>query len=355
MPINFKHAERVHLYRDEQGGFRQLSLITKSVAAYLLKLVDRAGGWLPLHGRQPWDAVRVAAPGACGQGDRRILRRAITELLEEGYLELGALVDGELLPCEEAEAEYMAIRNWVPAQNGCDRDKTTRWHEERLDRAKHRTLARPSTENQDRFCSASGPSPDRACTESGPSLDRACTEISASPRNSKGTDLALIPDHSGPFRRTPQTPQGAVLSRPALSGGCSSPRADKADERASPSPADIEAFARPVIAHLNARVGRSFKPDGANLRRHIGELIRDGTTVEQACAVIDAKCAEWLQPKTAAKMARQLKPDVLLKPPNFRRYLEEDVDTGAPPASSLPPGDTVMAALDRRRAAGEIL
>jgi hypothetical protein len=166
MPINFKHAERVHLYRDEQGSFRQLSLITKSVAAYLLKLADRTGGWLPLHGRQPWDAVRIAAPGACGQGDRRILKRAIVELLDEGYLELGALVDGTLLPCEQAEAEYLVIRNWVPAQNGLDRDETARWHEERTVRAKHAKSAQPSTKNPDRVWTESGLSPDRACTES---------------------------------------------------------------------------------------------------------------------------------------------------------------------------------------------
>ena len=138
MPISFRHTERVHLYRQEQGAFRQLSLITKSVASYLLKLVDKAGGWLPLHGRAPWDAVRIAAPGECGQSDRRILKRAIRELLEEGYLELGVMVEGELLPCEGPDAEYLAIRNWVPAQQIHTRSRAIRWQSERRARAQHR-------------------------------------------------------------------------------------------------------------------------------------------------------------------------------------------------------------------------
>ena len=353
MPISFNHTERVHLYRQEQGAFRQLSLITKSVASYLLKLVDKAGGWLPLDGRTPWDAVRIAAPGECGQSDRRILKRAIRELLEEGYLELGVMVEGELLPCEGPDAEYLAIRNWVPAQQGHTRSRAIRWQAERRARAQHCAEGEHCPENPDSARTERGPSVDRVCTERGLSPDRARTEKSVTTRNSNGMKLAVIPYHTIPYRKNPLPPLGDSLSRLSLQGARSSPIPGESADDDAPSPAQLDAFAQSVIGHLNAKVGRKFKADGANLRQHLGALMRTGVTLEQCYAVIDAKCAEWTRPQVAAKMACQLKPDVLLRPENFRRYLENDVDTGT--ASASRPGRDLMADLDRRRAAGELL
>ena len=355
MPISFKHADRVHLYRQEQGPFRQLPLITKSIATYLLKLVDKDGGWLRLHGRKPWDAVRIAAPGDCGQSDRRILKRAILELLEEGYLELAVMVDGELIPCEEFDAEYLAIRNWIPALRGYSRERTVQRTEHRRIKALQRAQAKDSPQEPAPIGTESGPSVDRACTERGLSPDRAWTENSVSTRNSNGTKLALIPDHAIPVRKPPLPPLGDSLSQ--LSALSAHPPLDPGDEAGDRQPPSVplETFAQSVIAHLNAKVGRSFKADGPTLRRHLGELIRTGVTLEQAHAVIDAKCVEWTKPRVAAKMACQLKPAVLLRPDNFRRYLENDVGTGVPPAGGSPPGRDLMAELDRRRAAGELL
>ena len=148
---------------------------------------------------------------------------------------------------------------------------------------------------------------------------------------------------------------GDSLSRLSLQRARSSPiPGESADDDDTPSPAQLDRFALSVIGHLNAKVGRKFKADGANLRQHLGELMRTGATLEQCCAVIDAKCAEWTKPQVAAKMACQLKPDVLLRPDNFKRYLENDVGTGTAPVSR-PPGRDLMADLDRRLAAGELL
>lgn len=142
MPIDFRTASYSRQYRDEQGDFRRLSLLTKAIAAYLRNLVDPVHGWLHLHG----DAVAVAfskqAAGSVTQSDRRLLVRCIDELVGEGYLlrcrvtdtEPGVFVthDEREVPLsswlDDARGDWVVIANWVPAQNGLSRDETLAWH-----------------------------------------------------------------------------------------------------------------------------------------------------------------------------------------------------------------------------------
>ena len=99
MSINFKHETYVRLFRREEGEFAQLSMVTRAVATYCLKLVDDEGR-IPLGGRTPAEAVGFL--GRATAGDRRVLRRVVPELLCEGFF---IMYDG-----------FLVIKNFSQAQ-----------------------------------------------------------------------------------------------------------------------------------------------------------------------------------------------------------------------------------------------
>lgn len=105
MPLDWRYAKFRRLYVREEGKFAQMSFWARNLAAYLLKLVDDRGE-LALAGRGPVGAIAFQA-GAT-PGDRRILRRVIVELFDEGYL-----VHDESRDC-------LVIRNFTPAQRRQD-------------------------------------------------------------------------------------------------------------------------------------------------------------------------------------------------------------------------------------------
>lgn len=71
------------LYREETGTFAQLPFYTRACAAELLKAADEKGR-IPLGGRTPVDAIAFMM-GAT-KGDRRLLRRDLVALADDGYL-----------------------------------------------------------------------------------------------------------------------------------------------------------------------------------------------------------------------------------------------------------------------------
>lgn len=72
-----------------------------------------------------------------------------------------------------------------------------------------------------------------------------------------------------------------------------------------------------IIDYLNEKTGSAYR-DVDSTRRLVGSRLKEGATVEQAKAVIDAKCLEWLGDK---KMACYLRPATLFAASNFENYL----------------------------------
>ena len=81
---------------------------------------------------------------------------------------------------------------------------------------------------------------------------------------------------------------------------------------------DREAVER-VVARLNERAGTSFRATTKATAGAIGARLRDGYTVEQMLAVIDAKAAEWMP---VPDMRRHLCPETLFRPSKFEKYVQ---------------------------------
>jgi uncharacterized phage protein (TIGR02220 family) len=72
-----------------------------------------------------------------------------------------------------------------------------------------------------------------------------------------------------------------------------------------------------VLAHLNSKTGRHYQPVAANTDL-IRNRLREGATVEQCKAVIDAKHAEWCNDE---KMSTYLRPATLFNASKFAQYV----------------------------------
>ena len=82
--MNWRHETWRRLYVREQGSFAALSYSARALAAMLLKHVDDRGRFVARRGEGLADAIacRVGA----SRGERRQIRAATAELLEDGYL-----------------------------------------------------------------------------------------------------------------------------------------------------------------------------------------------------------------------------------------------------------------------------
>lgn len=72
-----------------------------------------------------------------------------------------------------------------------------------------------------------------------------------------------------------------------------------------------------VLEHLNAKVGKHFQPVAANTDL-IRNRLREGASVDDCKAVIDAKHAEW---GNDPKMAAYLRPATLFNASKFAQYV----------------------------------
>jgi uncharacterized phage protein (TIGR02220 family) len=79
------------------------------------------------------------------------------------------------------------------------------------------------------------------------------------------------------------------------------------------------------IKRLNAKVGSNRSATSKVTLASFEAIAREGYTVEQVIAVVDAKVAEWGGDE---EMQKNLRPSTLFRPSNFRRYAD-DID-GAP-------------------------
>lgn len=71
-----------------------------------------------------------------------------------------------------------------------------------------------------------------------------------------------------------------------------------------------------VIEYLNQRTGSKFKPVQSNTQL-INARLKEGHSLETVIAVIDRKCAEWLNDP---KMSAYLRPGTLFSAKNFNNY-----------------------------------
>ncbi|RKP56752.1 hypothetical protein D7S86_08260 [Pararobbsia silviterrae] len=71
-----------------------------------------------------------------------------------------------------------------------------------------------------------------------------------------------------------------------------------------------------VIDHLNEKAGRNFEVVESNTK-FVFARMRDGATVEQLIAVVDAKVRDWLHDP---KMSEYLRPSTLFNAEKFAQY-----------------------------------
>lgn len=71
-----------------------------------------------------------------------------------------------------------------------------------------------------------------------------------------------------------------------------------------------------VIAYLNAAAGRRYRTDNASSLAFVRARMREGATLADFMAVIDAKCREWL----GTEQAQYLRPETLFNATKFESY-----------------------------------
>jgi len=84
-----------------------------------------------------------------------------------------------------------------------------------------------------------------------------------------------------------------------------------------PEPRADHSDAVEILGYLNARAGKAFRPVKSNVGLVLARL-REGASVDDCKAVIDAKIAQWLGD---AKMAEFLRPATLFGREKFAQYL----------------------------------
>lgn len=93
----------------------------------------------------------------------------------------------------------------------------------------------------------------------------------------------------------------------------------KEEEQKRRTNKDISASAEEVIAYLNQKTGKHFRPSGNNAKLiHAREA--EGYTIEDFKKVIDIKVNEW---QGDSRMCKYLKPSTLFAPSHFDDYLNQ--------------------------------
>lgn len=90
-------------------------------------------------------------------------------------------------------------------------------------------------------------------------------------------------------------------------------------EASNGKPKTYRDLAVQVLAFLNSKTGRNYRPVDANLLL-IAARLKSGVTVEQIHQVIARQCLKW---RGDAKMDQYLRPATLFRASNFEQYLGE--------------------------------
>ena len=88
-------------------------------------------------------------------------------------------------------------------------------------------------------------------------------------------------------------------------------------------------YAEKILEHLNHKAGRSYRPVPSNIKL-IQARLREGNKPQDLIAVINRKCAEWLDDP---KFAQYLRPSTLFNATKFNDYVGQ-LDSPLPAKSS---------------------
>jgi uncharacterized phage protein (TIGR02220 family) len=111
--------------------------------------------------------------------------------------------------------------------------------------------------------------------------------------------------------------ENAREGQPALELELTNPPESSASPRLALE-AKAKAIALAAITELNRLTSSRYEPDGKAVLDDARKIASNGFTPEDATRVVEAKVREWASDE---RMAKQLKPSVLLRPSNFARYV----------------------------------
>lgn len=113
---------------------------------------------------------------------------------------------------------------------------------------------------------------------------------------------------------------GIKGGRPRKTTGDNKPPLNPPPSSSSSSSKDIYVEqAKTCLDYLNQKTGRNYKPVQANLNLIMSRM-REGATLDECKAVIDAKCGAWM---TDPKMRDYLRPATLFNASKFASYAGE--------------------------------
>jgi uncharacterized phage protein (TIGR02220 family) len=158
-----------------------------------------------------------------------------------------------------------------------------------------------------RFEEHNGTSAKRRCVEAQRKANG--RKLSASDADKDRTDDGQNPPNCGARERE----RGEINTSPkGLAGISDTDHPANSQRNMSRKPDALD-----VLTYLNQKAGRNYQPVSANIDFITGRL-KEGATVEQCKAVINAKVKEWSADETMAKF---LRPATLFSPKNFAQYV----------------------------------
>jgi uncharacterized phage protein (TIGR02220 family) len=121
-----------------------------------------------------------------------------------------------------------------------------------------------------------------------------------------------------------KTLQGAEIAGVQPIAGRGATGSAKGEQPTAPEPSlnrqePLSKAAAEVLAHLNEKTERNYKPVLANLSL-IAARLKEGATPEECRRVIDAKATEW---GSSEKMSKFLRPATLFNATKFAQYVGE--------------------------------
>ncbi len=138
-----------------------------------------------------------------------------------------------------------------------------------------------------------------------------------------GNGLAFIPSFSTHQHVNPRESASRLPAPPKTKNDATitrAPRVSDAQVGREGKEGDIHASpdaAQSILEYLNQKAGKAFRPVKANLSV-IDARLKEGATVDECNAVIDAKVEQWA---ADPKMQQYLRPETLFGATKFQQYV----------------------------------